>query len=178
MIQRLFIIIFSLLLSACGFHLRGSYQMPPELQAVYVSYSHPFDPFVTKLQETLRRSGVSISTDAGAANYILQIDSISKTPILQSSSTTGQINTYALQYNVRFQLLNKSGAVLLPSQEAQSTETYTLSSTQLLTNFSSSSLTASDAQENNAINQILFRLSGHNTQKALQADAFSHETHP
>src|SRR3989338_4619829 len=107
--MRLFLFSCFLGLTACGFHLRGIYQMPADLQQVYVSYDRPYDPFVIKLRQALAFSKVVIVEAADQAHYILYIDQISEAPSLQATSTTGQVNTYAMQYIVRIHLTDKQG---------------------------------------------------------------------
>jgi LPS-assembly lipoprotein len=68
-----------LFLSACGFHLRGAYHFPPQLQNVYVLYSQPFDPLVRKITQSLQASGVQLVQDAAQASYILHITQVNQT---------------------------------------------------------------------------------------------------
>lgn len=161
-----FISCFLFLLTSCGFHLRGNYNLPSTLQQVYVSYDQPFDPFVEKLKASLSRAKVSLVEQSAQAKYVLRINKIAQNSVLQATSTTGQINTYTMQYVINFELTDAAGSVLLPAQDVQSNGNYTLSSTQLLTNFNQQPALTSGLQQD-AINQLLFRLSGKTAKRAL-----------
>lgn len=67
-------LIFCLLLSsACGFHLRGSVDVPEELRTVYVSGQNPGSAIVRNIKDSLRASGVTLTDKAADAPYTLFI---------------------------------------------------------------------------------------------------------
>jgi LPS-assembly lipoprotein len=61
-------------LSACGWHIRGSLDMPKQLSNLYVSASDSKGPLITELRQLLKTNRVSLvekSTDANYSLYIL-----------------------------------------------------------------------------------------------------------
>jgi LPS-assembly lipoprotein len=165
--MRFLILCLSLLLAGCGYHLRGEYTVPPGFQNVYVDYGQPYDPFVRKIKDALTHANVNVVKEASQAKYILRILSISQNANLQATSTTGQVNTYMMQYAVSFEVGDAEGKILLPPQTAQSSENYTLSSTQLLANFNQQPNLIAFLQQDVAM-QILLRLSGDHAKKVFQ----------
>jgi len=160
------LLIISIFLSACDFHLRGNYDLPAQLQNIYVDYTQPNDALVQGLKRALRRAKVNVVNQVSQADYILQIKSITQNPVLQATSTTGQVNTYAMQYTVKFSLQDKTGKDLLANQQVQSSEYYTIASSQLATNFNQQP-NLTPALQQDVINQIMFRLGSKNTENIL-----------
>ena len=64
---------FSLCLSACGWHIRGSLDMPKQLSNLYVSASDSKGPLITDLRQLLKTNRVSLVEKAADANYSLNI---------------------------------------------------------------------------------------------------------
>ena len=118
----------SLSLSACGFHLRGQYQLPASLFRLHLQTSSPYDPFIQRLEQVLTTMKVVLLPTAAEANGVLVIHSMKSGQSLLSSSTTSQVNTYALTYTIVFSLQSPSGKVLLPSQSVSASQSYTVSS--------------------------------------------------
>ena len=62
----------SLLLSACGFHLRGTVELPEEWRSLYLSSSSPNSELTVALRNGFESNGVNI-TNLDEANYRLQL---------------------------------------------------------------------------------------------------------
>lgn len=122
-----------LLLTACGFHLRGQFPLPAPLYKLYVQTTEPYDPFIQYLQGTLEKMQVTLTPSPQQATAVLVIDDMHHSESLVSSSTTSQVNTYALIYTIRFSLQDPQGKVLLEPQTISASQNYTLSSNQAIT---------------------------------------------
>ena len=155
-------------LAACGFHLPQHYQLPPQLQQVYVTSNAPeYANFAEQLKTRLAVASVSTVSNIKEAKYILHVLNINATPNTQSSSTTGQINTYNLVYTVEFDVIDAQGDVILNKQSVQSNAQYTISSQQLLATFNQDDNYIPGLQQA-TINQILFRLSSQQVKKQVE----------
>lgn len=64
---------FAVCLSACGWHIRGSLDMPKQLSNLYVSASDSKGPLITDLRQLLKTNRVSLVEKAADANYSLNI---------------------------------------------------------------------------------------------------------
>ena len=62
-----------LLLSACGFHLRGVVDFPPDVTSVYVQAEDHYSPFYRELVAKIRASGLGPSNDPGNADAIIRV---------------------------------------------------------------------------------------------------------
>lgn len=88
-------------LTACGFHLRGSYHIPPELQQLTVQLS-TVSPLSAPLSQRLKQSGIQLNQ----ADYRLVIleDKLSKQAT--NIDSRAKAAEYSLYYQVRYVLQN------------------------------------------------------------------------
>ena len=106
------------LLASCGFHLRGSIDLPAELARVYVSGQDP--DLVEQLSKALEQSGAKIVHSGHAAALIdtAVIDLATSRPQRQTLTTDsrGRATAYALHYEVVFSVTGSDGKPLQPAQ--------------------------------------------------------------
>jgi len=70
MIKLFCIMLSTIMLYGCGFHLRGSYPIPEALKIVHISPHQPYDPFQRALRQMLAGNGVQI-VDGASGDEIL-----------------------------------------------------------------------------------------------------------
>lgn len=107
-VQVLLPLLMSLLLSSCGFQLRGSLPLE-KYPAVYLQ-GDKHSELLQQLGLQLERNQVKLldSSDAGAAIFVLDSDSLQRRTL--SLFPNGQVAEYELIYKVNYQLV-------LPGQE-------------------------------------------------------------
>ncbi|ALZ76180.1 LPS assembly lipoprotein LptE [Rheinheimera sp. F8] len=107
-VQVLLPLLLSLLLSSCGFQLRGSLPLE-KYPAVYLQ-GDKHSELLQQLGLQLERNQVKLldSSDAGAAIFVLDSDSLQRRTL--SLFPNGQVAEYELIYKVNYQLV-------LPGQE-------------------------------------------------------------
>lgn len=106
-IQAFFLMTFLLVLSSCGFHLRGSFTIPPQLQRLAIRPYQPYDPFQRQLQKILKSNDVYIKEgdlDKNLPSIQLLSQDFSERVIAYGSD--GQPNRAILQYLVIYQILD------------------------------------------------------------------------
>lgn len=64
---------FAVCLSACGWHIRGSLDMPKQLSNLYVSASDSKGALITELRQLLKTNRVSLAEKPADANYSLNV---------------------------------------------------------------------------------------------------------
>lgn len=109
---RINLVILSLLISSCGFHLRGFIDMPAWLNDVAIileSANHDLGPMLTAQLEAYH---IRVSNDPQNAHYwlIIEQDHEDQQLISVSSSTTPR--QYQLLYTVQFKLQEAKGKVI------------------------------------------------------------------
>ena len=129
--------------------------------------SLPFDSFIAKIKRSFKDSGIHLVPEVNQAAYIFQLNDISQSSVLQASSTTNQISTYALNYTIRFTVTDTAGKVIIPSQSVTSSISYTLNSTEAISNFTEQPELLFGLQQD-AIFQIMNRLSSNNAKQAFR----------
>jgi len=91
------------LLSACGFHLRGVYEVPEEMRQLSLDTGNADPALVRSLERALRQSGISVQQEAGYQLTILSAQQSRNSLTLNSSA---QVDEYELQLNVEFEVYN------------------------------------------------------------------------
>lgn len=121
-----------LLLSGCGFQLRGSTPLSPPLQQVYIKTADPYGQLARNLRDYLQASGANITDTPQQATTVLEILSDDETQQLLSVSGTQQTRQYNLILSVKFAVANAKGTIVVPEQVLTETRAFTTTSDQIL----------------------------------------------
>ncbi|MDH3379039.1 MAG: hypothetical protein OEQ39_19115, partial [Gammaproteobacteria bacterium] len=101
----------TVLLSACGFHLRGKIDLPPSLETIRIT--SPDGDLRTYLADALDFSGATVTgSDDGA---LLDVVDVRFERRVRTVDTRGLATSYMLHYAVDFRVEDASGASLLDS---------------------------------------------------------------
>lgn len=98
------------LLTACGFQLRGQYQLPETMQRVVIDAPKLSD-FADILADRLRLAGASVVTQDGTLLLTVENDALTRRTL--SLSASGQVAEYELIYTVNYMIRQ-------PQKEAES----------------------------------------------------------
>lgn len=116
-----------LLLSACGFHPRGSLAVSEQLGPVAVQTSDPYSELNQGLTSALRHNGATISDAAsGVARLHIVSEAFTTTPL--SVDENAFVREYITHYRVEFRLDAADGSVRLPLQVLDLSRDYTFDS--------------------------------------------------
>ncbi len=72
-IKNIIVIMLSLNLITCGFHLRGNIELPQSLQILHLSGTDSSSLFIQETRKVLLRNGITVVNSASEANYTLFI---------------------------------------------------------------------------------------------------------
>ncbi|MDT8383262.1 MAG: hypothetical protein RRB22_02505, partial [Gammaproteobacteria bacterium] len=109
--SALLLLLLLLSISACGFHLRGSVQLPPALSVLALLDAAPATDIAPELGRGLKGAGVRL--DASAPMQ-LQIRAEQYGKRVLSVDASGRAQEYGLSYTVRFSLRTADGVLWLP----------------------------------------------------------------
>lgn len=128
---------FALLLSGCGFQLRGVEQasLAPELSTlrVVVEGRQPYDPLYQATVEALQsRTGVTIADAAAAVPALVLFGETFERRILAVNASTAKVSEYLLRYRLRFRIEDGQGRELAPPQMIFLEQEYTFDSLNVL----------------------------------------------
>jgi LPS-assembly lipoprotein len=145
----------ALMISACGFHLRGAVSYP--FDTLYLNA--PTAPaFAAELKRQIEGSrGTKMVEAPAAAAVILDVVSVTDDKQVLSLSGGGRVREFALTKRVQFNMRDNDGREWLPAAEVVIRRSYTFNETEVL---------ARDAQEQrllaemqtDAVHQVLRRL--------------------
>jgi LPS-assembly lipoprotein len=108
-----FVLLISLVvLNACGFHLRGNYQLPPHLSPLYIDKDSMSSPLYQELRSVMKASGVELTTDAAQAASELRITRESRSRAVKSVDSSGRAREYDLKYELGFSLTAGKEAII------------------------------------------------------------------
>jgi len=125
-VLRLMLISTLLLLAGCGFHLRGSVDLPADLQRMHIQGTSKYSALGVELRRSLRANGIDVVDTVNEAQVVLQISAPEyKRRLLSVSGISGKTAEYELQYSLNVSLKDRQGKVLLVPQPLRQLRDYT-----------------------------------------------------
>ncbi len=141
-------------LSACGFALRGSYELP--YQSVHITAAGT-SPVAANIRRELGNSKIKVLTDAKAAEAEITISNERRDRQILSLSGAGRVREYQLRFSVVYQIADASGRVLIPTSEIQLTRILAYDDAQIIAKQQEEALLYAD-MERDAVGQMLRRM--------------------
>lgn len=113
-VKKYFVLIMALLLSACGYHLRGAMELPAGLKNVYLEGGSP------QLREQFNRamqiSSVALASSPETAGMIVKIFNEDNQRRVLSLSSGGVANNFELSYRFDYEIVDSKNKVLVARQ--------------------------------------------------------------
>ncbi len=125
-------------ISACGFRLRGSIEVPDVLQQTHISGLAEFSDLNQELKRVLQRSGSEVLLSSGNAKSIITISGENFRRRALSVDAVGQASEYELYYRFNFGIKSSDGEEIVPNQAISVTRDY---------QFDPNNVLAKDAEE-------------------------------
>lgn len=113
-----------LVLSACGFHLRGNVQLAPQLSKVYFKGGDVYNPLVRDWTRSLTTAGSTVVEEVTSATAIVDILNNSGDRRVLSVRATGKAQEYELYQRLEFRVISADGRELLATQRLELTRDY------------------------------------------------------
>jgi len=156
-----------LLLSSCGFHLRGTAPLPKQLKVLYVtSENQPNSPFMKALRMILKARGVTLVSSPNQAKYTLNIVSTSLTSAQAGVASSQQMRQYNIVLTATYSIQSAKGLDIAGPMSTSSSTTQTMQANELLTNTAQLNTTREQLQQD-VITMMFYRLSAKSTLQAL-----------
>lgn len=154
--MRVFILLMSLLLTACGFHLRGHAGMP--FSTLYLDATAPNTPFIRELRHSLAASDVKLATSAEQADVILKIESEALDKEILSLSGSGRVNEFQLYFRVSLRAYDNKEQDWIPAEKMEIRRDYSYDDTQILAKEQEETMLV-NSMRTDMVQQIIRRLS-------------------
>jgi len=104
------VLLMSVILTACGFHLRGQLPLPASVSVIYLDAEQT--DFTNELSKSLRSSGATLVDNPAQAKAILQIaDEFPEREVL-TLNTDARATSYRLFYTVKYLVANEKQELL------------------------------------------------------------------
>lgn len=155
--RPILLFITTLLLSACGFHLRGWVDTPAWLNNVAVISKDDERQLTTQLKERLEAYKISV-TNVAQAQYWIIINSVSLQQQIISIGASTNPRQYQLNLRVRFMLQTANGQIIKPESTLLVTRQATINNDRILGSNQEEQILINEMQQD-AANQIINRLS-------------------
>ncbi len=155
--MRLIPLALSLLLGACGFHLRGQDAISMPFQTIHVRTANDFAPFVVELKRALESGNVQIADSPEQAQLTLHIVSEMTDKQILSLSGSGRVREYRLQYRVSLRAYDQKQRDWLAPEEITLRRDYSYDDVQVLAKEQEEAMLFQNMR-GDAVQQILRRL--------------------
>lgn len=157
-IKQSLLISFVILLTSCGFHLRGFNEFPQWLNNITIIVQGAHRDLGPFLKEQLDSYKLRVNPNAEQADYLLIIEEDGIKQQLTNVSASTVPRQYLLNYYTKFILVKKKGGVIIPSTIVSVTRQLTVDNNRILgSNFEEMQLISEMRRD--AAMQIINRLS-------------------
>lgn len=161
--MRVFVLLMSLLLAACGFHLRGHAGMP--FSTLYLNAANLGTPFISDLRQNLESNNVKLVNSAEDAEVILSIESEVLDKQILSLSGGGLVNEYQLFYRVSLRAYDNQRQDWIPAEVMEIRRDYSYDDAQILAKEQEETMLV-QSMRTDMVQQIIRRLSRSKPQPA------------
>jgi len=120
-----------LLLTGCGFHLRGAEPLAPPFHHLYLQSNDPYSELTRYLKQSLKLSQVDFASTATSSSLILNITE-QQTQQLLGVGGTQQTRLYNLSLIVTYEITDPQGKILVPVEKITENRTVTIQASQVL----------------------------------------------
>ncbi len=133
--MRALLLLLTLVLGACGFHLAGTRPLPAPLQTVYIEVIAPYrvlrPPLETALRASLQRRGAEVRGGSDDQTTVIRLSELAETREVLSIGTDGKALEFRLVTSVRYQVL-RAGRPLIEPGDLRLTRDYSFQPEQIL----------------------------------------------
>lgn len=121
-IKNMVVLTLLLFISACGYQLRGSIELPKELESIYMQGGSR--ALKKTMQKTRKSSGGQLVDHIEQAEIIIKIEKENMDRRVLTLSSTGRVSEYELIYIVEFTLLDKAKEIISKQQRIEINRDY------------------------------------------------------
>lgn len=154
--SQLFVLLLTILLSACGFHLRGQAGM--SFGTLYLDAANPKTAFIADLRRNLEASNVKLVNSAEQADVVLNIVSEIPGKQILTLGGSGRVNEFQLFYRVSLRAYDLKQQDWIPAVEIVLRRDYLYDDTKILAKEAEETLLY-QSMRSDMVQQIVRRLS-------------------
>lgn len=155
LLQTALLLVSTLALAACGFHLRENVKLPASIQKLHIATG--VGDFQRMLARSLELAGVEVKDESGTGIAELRVPVAAFSTDTLTAGGYSRITEYAVRYNVQFSVIDGFGNVVIPPQTIMMQREYSYDSTNTIGNTSEVTEIQRSLNED-MVQAILFRL--------------------
>ncbi len=114
--KKMTVLLLVLIVSACGFQLRGKIELPAKMAKVYIQSDNP--SLAGQLGQALKVSGAKIIKNREQATAILKISNVSNRKKVRSVGGAGRAREFRLIYTVSVEIKDAAARIIMKKQTA------------------------------------------------------------
>lgn len=115
--KKAVILVMALLLSACGYHLRGAFQLPENMKSVYVEGGS--GALLEQFKQVMKASSAQLSNSRTGAGIVIKIFNEDFNRRVLSLSARGKSNEFELNYRLDYEFANAKDVQLMERQSVE-----------------------------------------------------------
>lgn len=115
--KKAVILVMALLLNACGYHLRGAFQLPENMKNVYVEGGS--GTLLEQFKQVMKTSSAKLSDSRKGAGIVIKIANEDFKRRVLSLSSRGKSNEFELEYRLDYEFANAKDALLMERQSIE-----------------------------------------------------------
>jgi LPS-assembly lipoprotein len=119
----------AVLLSGCGFHMRGGVKLLPSLQRVAVIASDPSSPVGHGVENAMKHSGATI-VPPGEGVAEIRLTGIALQTLVNSVGGNARVNEFNMVYHVELEVVDSAGKTLIEKEPLEQSRSLTFDPTQ------------------------------------------------
>lgn len=154
---KLPVLLLVVLLAGCGFHLRGSADLPSTMSLTFIKGIRPFGTLADDFSAALRLRGIKVIDSERYATAVLQITQNSTEKQVLSVDIHGNVLEYEIRQTIRFSVMTADGQPVVPEQSVALSRDYIFSSTDVLGKQREEQVVRATLQEN-LVNLAMLRI--------------------
>lgn len=167
------LIITTMIVSGCGFHLRGMINVPTWINNISIIVEQAHRELAPQIQSQLQAYSIYVNPNPALARYWLIIESDSTQQNITSVSSSTTPRQYQLIYTVQFKLQRAKGEDIIPSTQIVTTRQVTINSNRILGSNEEEELLKGDMRRD-AVIQMLNRISRSLPETSSQNTSHAH----
>ena len=126
------LLIILIMLQGCGFHLRGSANLPTSINPLIINGLRQFDDLRIELVQILTSNGIQVTEERKEANAMLNITGHKVKSRTLSVDRKGKVIEIEISESAQFDMIDPSKKTLVPTQHVTVTRSYVHTEDQML----------------------------------------------
>lgn len=121
-----------LVVSGCGFHLRGSLPLSTDLKILAINSSSPYGPLTLQLKQILKSMGAQVVATENHPPITIYIDNEGFTQNSVTQSASFSVQQYMMFYTVNYHVVDKAGRTIFGPKTITIKQLYSVNQNQVL----------------------------------------------